>query len=168
MTLSWAATLPVKNYSTNLFPEYLEFSRESIEPLFEIKRTPCWACRFDHRRMLKAKSGAYAGYVGKEPEYEQWAHWGSNIGQKDPIAAFVLSNEVDGLGMDCNHVGWIISWLMECFEKGLMSKDDIDGLEMGWGNVEATLTMLKKIAARQGIARNRPIQHLGCRLHDRI
>ena len=146
-----AATLPVKNYTTNLFPKHIEFSREYIDPLFEIKRTPCWACRFDHCRILKVKAGPYAGYVGEEPEYEQWAHWGPGIGQKDQIAAFILSNEVDRLGMDTNHAGWLIAWLMECYEKELITKDDIDGVDLCWGNVEGAMAMLQKIALRQGI-----------------
>jgi aldehyde:ferredoxin oxidoreductase len=101
--------------------------------------------------MLKVKTGPYAGTTGEEPEYEQWAHWGPGIGQKDQIAAFRLSDAVDRLGMDTNHAGWMISWLMECYEKELVSKDDLDGIELGWGNAEAALSMLRKIAMRQGI-----------------
>ena len=146
-----SASLPVKNYTTSLFPQYIDFCREKIEPMFEIKPSPCWACRFNHSRILKAKSGPYAGYVGKEPEYEQWVHWGSNIGQKDPMAAFVLSNEIDRLGMDANHASWLISWLMECYEKELITKDDLDGIDMQWGNTEAVIAMMKKISIREGI-----------------
>jgi aldehyde:ferredoxin oxidoreductase len=146
-----AATLPVKNYTTNLFPSHIKFSREYIDPLFEIKRSPCWACRFNHCRIMKVKTGPYAGYVGEEPEYEALAHWGPGIGQKDPVTAFVLTNETDRLGIDINHAGWLIAWLMECYEKELISKEDIDGIDMCWGNVEAVMTMLRKISTRQGI-----------------
>jgi aldehyde:ferredoxin oxidoreductase len=48
-------------------------------------------------------------------------------------------------------VGWIIAWLMECYEKELISKDDIDGIDMVWGNAEAAMAMLRKIALRQGV-----------------
>lgn len=146
-----AATLPVKNYTTSHFPRYLDFSRESIEPLVEIERTPCWACRYNHCRILKVKAGPYAGYVGEEPEYEQWAHWGPVIGQKDPITAFMLSNEVDRLGMDTNHTGWIIAWLMECYEKELIGRNDLDGIDMVWGSADAVLAMARKIAFREGV-----------------
>jgi len=146
-----AASLPVKNYTTSHFPKWVEFSRETIDPLFEIQNAPCWACRYTHCRILKVKAGPYAGYVGEEPEYEQWAAWGPLIGQKDQVKAFVLSNEVDRLGMDVNHAGWVISWLMECYDKEIISKDDLDGLEMGWGNAEAALAMLRKIAKREGV-----------------
>jgi aldehyde:ferredoxin oxidoreductase len=146
-----SSALPVKNYTTTHFPKYVEFSREYIDPLFEIENAPCWACRYTHCRMLKVKEGPYAGYVGEEPEYEQWAHWGPVIGQKDQIKAFVLSNEVDRLGMDTNHAGWVIAWLMECYDKEILSKNDLDGLEMDWGNAESALAMLRKIAMREGV-----------------
>ncbi len=144
-------SLPIKNYTTSHFPKFVEFSREYLDPLFEIQNAPCWACRFTHCRMFKVKEGPYAGYVGEEPEYEQWAHWGPVIGQTDQIRAFVLSNEVDRLGMDTNHVGWIIAWLMECYDKEILSKDDLDGIEMKWGDAEAASAMLKKIARREGV-----------------
>jgi aldehyde:ferredoxin oxidoreductase len=128
-----AATLPVKNYTTSHFPGYIEFSREKLDPLFEIQRAPCWACRFDHCRILRVKGGNYAGYIGEEPEYEQWAHWGPGIGQKSLMGAFILSNEADRLGMDTNHAGWVIAWLMECYEKELIGREDLNGVEMRCG-----------------------------------
>lgn len=146
-----AGYLPVKNYTTSHFPEWVDFTRDHIDTLFETKKARCWACRFDHCRMLKVKEGPYAGYEGEEPEYEQWAAFGPVIGQKDPMEAFMLSNEVDRLGMDANYGGWLIGWLMECFEKKLISKEDMDGVDLRWGDAKAVLVMLRKIALRQGI-----------------
>jgi len=62
----------------------------------------------------------------------------------------MLSNLTDDLGLDVNESGWTIAWVMECFEKGLLTKADTDGLEMTWGNVEAVRNMLEKIARRDG------------------
>jgi aldehyde:ferredoxin oxidoreductase len=52
--------------------------------------------------------------------------------------------------MENNEVGWLISWLMECYERGILTKNETNGLEMTWGNVETTKEMLNMIAARQG------------------
>jgi aldehyde:ferredoxin oxidoreductase len=49
-----------------------------------------------------------------------------------------------------NETGWVIGWLIECYEKKLITSKDTDGLEMKWGNGEAILTMLNKIARREG------------------
>lgn len=143
--------IPVKNYTTNIFPEYINFGWERFGSFFDIKRNSCWACRFEHCHLLTVKEGRYAGYVGEEPEYEQFVHWGPLIGQSDAVEAFVLSNEVDRLGIDTNETGWTICWLMECYEKGLITKEDTDGIEMRWGDIEAVKAMLLKIAHRQGI-----------------
>ncbi|MBI2857737.1 MAG: hypothetical protein HYX90_01555 [Chloroflexi bacterium] len=145
------ASLPVKNYTTNLFPGYEAFGWENFAPFFEVKRHSCWACRFDHCHIMKVKEGRHAGYVGEEPEYEQFAAWGPLIGQTDVVEAFVLSNHVDRLGLDTNEAGWLIAWLMECYEKGLLSKDDTDGIEMRWGDANAARAMLLKIARREGV-----------------
>ncbi|OGP65270.1 MAG: hypothetical protein A2170_13845 [Deltaproteobacteria bacterium RBG_13_53_10] len=143
--------IPVKNYTTNLFPEYPQFIGMAIRARFEVRPKPCWACGMNHCEYIKVTDGPYAGYEGEEPEYEQLAAFGPIIGQTDVGAAVMLSNLGDRLGLDANESGWVIAWLMECFEKGLLTRDQTDGLEMKWGNVEATEAMLRKIANRQGV-----------------
>ena len=143
--------LPVKNYTTSHFPDYNKFSGEYLRSHFEIKRNPCWACPLRHCHIMKVTEGPYTGYVGEEPDYEQWAAWGSVIGQTDPGAAVVLSNEVDDLGMDTNESSWLVAWIMECFEKGILTTRDTDGIEVTWGNTEAVRKILQKIAHREGI-----------------
>jgi len=145
-----AGWLPVKNYLTDLFPEKDLFDGARLRSLFETKNYPCFACSSHHYELMKVTEGPYTGYFGKEPEYEQWAAWGSQIYQTDPGAAVMLSNEVDRLGMDTNEAGWVVGWVMECYEKGALKKEDLDGLEMTWGNAEATLALLKNIAHRRG------------------
>ncbi len=145
-----AGWLPVKNYNTDIFPEHAIFVGPHIRSVFETKPLPCWACPTHHCQLMKVTEGPYAGYSGEEPEYEQWAAWGSQIYQKDPGAVVMLSNEVDRLGMDCNEGGWVVGWVMECYEKGILTKKDLDGLEMTWGNAEATLALMKNIAYRRG------------------
>lgn len=145
-----AGWLPVKNYNTDVFPEHAIFVGDRVRTVFEVKLAPCWACPSHHCELMKVTEGPYTGYSGEEPEYEQWAAWGPQIYQKDPGAAVMLSNEVDRLGMDCNESSWVVGWVMECYEKGLLTKKDLDGLEMTWGNAEATLALMKNIAFRRG------------------
>jgi len=142
--------LPVRNYTTNIFPDAEKFGGEYLRTHFKVTPTTCWACRISHCRMTEVTEGPYTGFVGEEPEYEGLAAMSSVIGQTDPGATVMLGNTVDRLGMEINESGYLIGWLMECYEKGLLKKDDLDGIEMEWGNAEATLEMLKKIAYRQG------------------
>ncbi len=142
--------LPVKNLNTELFPEYEPFLGVNYREMFEITPSPCWACRMHHLHMMKVREGPYAGYTGEEPEYEAWALWGPGIGNTNVEAAFMLSNEVDRLGMDTNEAGWLIAFTMDCYEKGIIPREDTNGLEMTWGNIEAALAMLHAVARRQG------------------
>jgi len=145
--LGW---LPVKNYTTSDFPEFEKFTGEAIRKNFKTKSTPCWACRKGHTCSIQIQEGPYAGFEGEEPDYEGVAAMGSLIGLTDPATTIYLCNQVDRLGMDINESGYVIAWLMECYEKGYLKKTDLDGLEMNWGNGEAVLEMLKKIACRDG------------------
>ncbi|MFC1533735.1 aldehyde ferredoxin oxidoreductase family protein [Thermodesulfobacteriota bacterium] len=142
-----AGILPVKNYTTNIFPE---FERFYTRDRFELFRRPCWACSSHHVMHTRVTEGPYEGFYGKDPEYEQSAGFGPLIGNTDPGAMVMLANEGDRLGLEANEVTWTIGWVMECYEKGILSSKDLDGLEMTWGNVEATRTLLNNIAHRQG------------------
>lgn len=143
--------LPVKNYTTNIFPEHERMNGQYMRTHFEIRPLPCYMCRIAHVKEVTVTEGPYKGFVGEEPEYEQLAAWGPQIGNTDLGAVVVLTKEVDRLGLDCNEASWTIGWVMECYEKGIFSKKDLDGLDMRWGNVEAVKTMLNKIAKREGI-----------------
>ncbi|MFQ6040903.1 MAG: aldehyde ferredoxin oxidoreductase family protein [Candidatus Poribacteria bacterium] len=142
--------LPIKNYTTSVFEEHEKINGQYMRTHFEHKPNPCWACRMRHCYMMRVTEGPYAGFEGEEPEYECAAAWGSLIGNTDAGAVVMLTNLTDRLGLDVNESGWVMAWVMECYEKGLLTKDDTDGLEMTWGNVEAVRSMLHKIAARDG------------------
>lgn len=146
--------IPVKNYTTSVHaitPDKLNtYSPQSIRTKFKAKPSPCWACSSKHCHMGEITEGKYAGRIVEEPEYEGLAAFSSLVGIDDVTMSVVLANEVDRLGMDTNEAGWIIAWIIECYEKGILNKDITDGLEMTWGNGEAIMDMLNKIASRQG------------------
>jgi aldehyde:ferredoxin oxidoreductase len=143
--------LPVKNYTTNLFPEHEKFDGQYLRSHFQMKHNPCWACQLRHCKICTVTEGPYTGLVGEEPEYEGLATFGPVIGNTDPGAAVMLNQFNDQMGMDLNEAGWTIGWVMECYEKGVLTKKDLDGLDMTWGNVEAVKEILRRIAHRQGI-----------------
>jgi aldehyde:ferredoxin oxidoreductase len=150
-TLAQAGALPIRNYTTNVFPEHAQMNGQYIRTHFEHRNKPCWACGMVHTKHMKVTEGPYAGYEGEEPEYEGMSGWGPQIGNKDPGAFVKLSNVTDRLGMDTNEASWVLGWVMECYEKGLLTRNDLDGLDMRWGNVEAVHTLLNKISRREGV-----------------
>ncbi len=146
-----AGSLPVRNYSTNLYPEHEKMNAQYLRTHFTHRSKPCWACRLAHTKYMKVTEGPYTGFEGEEPEYECIAAWGPVIGNADAGAMVMLSNLTDRLGLDVNEAGWTIGWVMECYEKGIFTQKDLDGLDMRWGNVEGVRSLLEKISRREGI-----------------
>jgi aldehyde:ferredoxin oxidoreductase len=144
-------TLPVKNYTTNLWPHHEKFSGQYLREHFEFTRKACWSCKVACRGDLKVADGPYHDFKGKQPEYEQCSACSSQIGNTDPGAMVMLANFIDGLGVDNNEIGWVIGFAMECFEKGILTQSQLDNLDLKWGNVEAVIELLRKIAGRQGV-----------------
>ncbi len=147
--------IPVKNYTTNYWDisdEKLEnWSEESIRTRYSPKPNPCYGCSATHTTMMTIPCGPYAGMKVEEPEYEQMAAWGPVIDNDDMEAAMMLCGLTDRLGFDNNEIGWIVSWLMECYERGLIKKEQLNGIELTWGNAEATKELMHLIARREGI-----------------
>jgi aldehyde:ferredoxin oxidoreductase len=116
---------------------------------------------------MEVTEGKYAGRIFEEPEYEGMAAFSSLVGIDDVTTTVVLASEVDRLGVDINEAGWVIAWVIECYEKRILTKDQTDGLEMTWGNGEAIMAMLNKIAKREGFGNilaegvMRAAQHVG-------
>ncbi|MBI4330144.1 MAG: hypothetical protein HY673_02540 [Chloroflexi bacterium] len=154
ITMTKVGIIPVKNYTTSIFaipPDKLStYSPEYIRRQFRARPSPCWACPARHCHTMQIPEGKYAGRVVEEPEYEALAAFSSLVGIDAVTTTMVLTNEVDRLGMDANEMGWVIAWLMECTEKGILTSQDTDGLEMTWGNGEAIMAMMDRIARRQG------------------
>lgn len=146
--------LPVKNLTTNLYPEHERMNGQYMRTHFKVKPVPCYRCMVAHVKEVEVTEGPYKGFVGEEPEYEQLAAWGPMIGNTDLGAVVMLTKEVDRLGLDCNEASWSIGWAMECFEKGVFSKEHTGGLDLSWGNVEAVRELLDRIAHRQGYLGN--------------
>jgi len=142
--------LPVKNYTTNIFPEHETMNGQYLRSHFKVRSRPCYRCSYAHVKEVTVTEGPYTGFVGEEPEYEMLAAWGPQIGNTDLGGVVMLSSEVDTLGMDCNETAWVIGWAMECFEKGVFTLKETDGLDLSWGNVEAAKTLMNRIARREG------------------
>jgi aldehyde:ferredoxin oxidoreductase len=153
-TIYAMGALPVKNYTTNLYPEHEKMNGQYMREHFKVRSAPCYQCGIAHVKEVTVTEGPYTGFQGEEPEYEQLAAWGPQIGNTDLGAVVMLVREVDKLGLDCNEASWVVGWAMECFEKGVFTKKETDGLELTWGNVEAARALLNRIARREGYLGN--------------
>ena len=150
---------PVKNWGgagTVDFPSdrAKKISDDAVTALEGYKAYACWHCPIACGGKMTQKSGKFAlelnNGVGHKPEYETLAMFGMNL-LNDDLASIVKLNEIcNNLGLDTISVGSTIGYVIECYENGLISKEDTDGLEMTWGNAEAIVSMTEKIGKREG------------------
>ena len=102
-------------------------------------------------RVVKIDRGEYAPVYGAGPEYETAGSFGSMC-LVDDLEAVAKAHELaNRYGLDGISAGNAIAFAMEAFEKGMITKKDLDGLELTWGNAKAMVEMLHKIGKREGM-----------------
>ncbi|MDK2821867.1 MAG: aldehyde:ferredoxin oxidoreductase [Clostridia bacterium] len=111
----------------------------------------CASCMARSAIFFKAKEGEYKGTISRGPEYETLYSYGSILENNNPDSIIAADRLSDELGIDTMSTGVVIAWVMECFEKGILTVNDTDGLEVKFGRHEILLDMIKKIAFREGI-----------------
>lgn len=145
--------LPTKNFQQGTFERFEAISGQTMTNTILKRKGTCSQCPIACKREVEVSEGPYApvdpGYGG--PEYESVASLGSLLLISDLNAISKENQLCNAYGLDTISTGVIIAWLMECYERGIISKDDIDGIEVTWGNIDAALKLIEKIAKRDGV-----------------
>ncbi|MHA1687874.1 MAG: aldehyde ferredoxin oxidoreductase family protein, partial [Promethearchaeota archaeon] len=144
---------PVKNWGGNPeehFPiERLEkISAEKIHE-YKVRDFGCFTCPLQCGAILKVEElGIKEMHL---PEYETCSAFGSLLLNDDLMSLFKINDICNRGGIDTISAGGIIAFAMECYEKGILSKENTGGLDLTWGNSKAIIELLDKIIAREGI-----------------
>jgi aldehyde:ferredoxin oxidoreductase len=85
------------------------------------------------------------------PEFETLCSFTSRLGSRDLPFALEMNTTLNQMGLDSISTAEVIGWIMECQEKGLLHPDDLDGLEITWGEVDKIRDIVEKITYRRGI-----------------
>ena len=143
----------VKNWTrhgTEAMPSCTKLDSANMEP-FKLRRYGCHSCVVRCGAIVKVARGEFAteGEVHR-PEYETLGSFGTNC-FNDNVEAVIRVNEICNLyGIDTIAVGNVIAFAMECYEKGLITKEDTDGLDLSWGSAKAIVSLTEKVARRDG------------------
>ena len=144
-------TLPTRNYSEGQFEGCEPISGEKMAETVLKERDTCYACVVKCKRVVDIKEGAYRAeprYGG--PEYETLGTFGSYCGV-DNLAAVSQANQVcNEYGVDTIACGATIAFAIECYEKGIISKEQTGGLELKWGDADTMLKVLDLIVKNDG------------------
>jgi len=140
--------LPTRNFRQGAFENVDEVKWEAYESELLTARRSCYACAVRCKREV-AIDGQTSVYGG--PEYESVAAFGPDCGVSD-LQAIAKANELcNAYMLDSISTGAAIAFAMECFEHGLIGPQETGGLDLRFGNAETMLTMVERIANRQGL-----------------
>ena len=150
IVVSWCdevGALPTRNFSAGSFEGGPNLYGPVMREKIVITDKGCFGCPSPCGKYSRSKR--YNSRV-EGPEYETIGMLGSNLGISDIEDVAQLNLLCDDLGIDTISTGGAISWAMECFEKGILTLADTDGLDLRFGNSEAVLQLIPMIAHRQG------------------
>ncbi len=150
LNMNAIGVLPTRNFSETVFEHAETISGEYLHDHYRVKSVSCSGCSIACEQWGVVRDGKYKGAkIGLD--YEPLFAVGSNcgIGTLPPIIKLV--EMADELGMDAMSAGVVISWAMECYERGLLTKEDTGGLELNFGNEDAAIAVMDMMARRKGI-----------------
>jgi aldehyde:ferredoxin oxidoreductase len=144
---------PVKNWGGVGVIDFPNFEPIGADPLMEhlSKRFACYLCPIGCGGYMKAGTGEYKYEAdSRRPEYETIAMFGTNCLNNNLESIIKVNDICDRYGLDTISAAATIALAIECFENGLITKKDTDGIEMTWGNHKAIVAMTEKLARREG------------------
>jgi aldehyde:ferredoxin oxidoreductase len=142
---------PIQNWRGSRWEGAAKVSGAAMHDSVLVGRTACLMCPIACGRHVKVTEGKWAPVDGEGPEYETMGTMGGEC-LVDDLAAICKANDLcNRYGLDTMSTGSTIAFAMECFEKGILTLEDTDGIELTWGNADALVAMVHKIAKREGI-----------------
>ena len=140
----------VKNYREGTFTDVKKIGVEASMKYW-VRSFSCYCCPLACKKSGHTMGSPYAGLLHDGPEYETGTMLGTNLMISDLAGIMKAIYLGDDYGMDIISTGNVIGFLMEAYDKKLIDKAFLDGIDLQWGSVDATLKMIHKIAARDGI-----------------
>src|SRR3990172_6123304 len=139
-----------RNFQLNQLEE-----ADSVEPeAFEehtIGMTGCYGCQVHCRGKYRIPEGPYKGVYEEGPEYTSIGAFAAEPDVRDINTVLVGNHLVNDYGLDTIETGSMIAWAMELYEKGILTDKDTDGLDLSFGNKDAVIEMIHRIARREGL-----------------
>lgn len=136
-----------KNYTGTGTFQLGDLGMES-QDAHNVGKNPCYKCPVGCSQMKLAR-GQYEGILAEGPEFESLYAVGTACGNFNLDAVIAADRLCDDVGVDVMSAGITIGFAMELYEKGILTKDMCDGIELTWGNHEAMLEVLRRLAHRR-------------------
>jgi aldehyde:ferredoxin oxidoreductase len=128
----------IENYTSREINQYLS------------KNVSCFGCPVHCKHQFEVKRGQFSGLRGHGIEFCVMSSHGPACGQSDPAVVFKLNQICNEYGICGDTSGIVIAAAFEWYQRGLIGKEETDGIALEWGNAEAQIQMLYKIIRREG------------------
>jgi len=150
--LQHSGALPTRNWSSGVFEGWERIWGQTMTNTILKEVDTCYACVVRCKRVVEVQEGPFRAeprYGG--PEYETVGALGSYCGVSD-LAAISMGNQIcNAYGLDTISCGGTIAFAMDCYERGILTREDTGGLDLRFGNAEAMVRMVQMIANREGL-----------------
>ncbi len=144
--------LPTYNFQHGVFRDFENLAETTYLNTILKKTGTCYRCPISCKREVEIDDGTYSvdpAYGGSE--FETTMAFGTCCGVNDLKPISVAHQICQQYGMDTISAGVTIAWVMECYERRLIDKEQLEGLEMNFGNSENMLKLLEKMCLMEGI-----------------
>ena len=143
--------IPIRNWTLGNWPEAINIAGQTFYPKYLVKHTHCYACPIGCGKEIEVKEGPYVVPAGEGVEYETLAGFGG-LCHVSSFEAVALANSLcNRYGLDTISTAGVIAFGMEAFERGLIGPAETGGLALRFGDADAMLAAIGKIARREDI-----------------
>ncbi len=152
--IRWAndqGVIPVRNFQTTFFEDIDKVDGDQLREKCLITHKACFGCWMNCGKYCRVALPDRPVVYVEGPEYETAALAGTNLGMKDIRHIAYLNWLMDNLGLDTMSGGGVVAFAMECFEKGLITEEDLEGHSLAWGSLADAEHFLNMVAFRRGI-----------------
>ena len=142
---------PGKNWQTGYTENVHPITGQALVELGYLKRrVACFGCTIGCHRYSTIEKGPNKGIASGGPEYETFGALGNGPGIIDTEGVLLLNEMCNRLGLDTITAGTVSQWAIESYLRGVLTKEDTDGLELDWGKLDETLKIVEALALRKG------------------
>jgi aldehyde:ferredoxin oxidoreductase len=142
---------PTRNFQTTHYENTSGINGDKLVERCLITHKACFGCWMNCGKYTKAVIPGKPTVYLEGPEYETGALCGSNIGMTDINQVAYMNWLLDNQGMDTMSGGGVIAFGMECFQRGLISKEQLEGHTLNWGSIDDAEHFVDMMVHRRGI-----------------
>jgi aldehyde:ferredoxin oxidoreductase len=141
---------PVRNFLSGKLEQVERLYADSFQK-YRMQNKGCYHCLTKCGQIHRVTGGVFAGTESEGPEYETIWAFGGQVGNTDPEAVIAFDHLCDQLGLDTISTGNVLGFTCELVEQGILAKENLEGLDIGWGKTAGLLALVEKIANGKGI-----------------